>query len=139
MLCAAFFVFLAGLIYFRQELLLSFGLKGLACWLGSFIGGHVLFSFVWLPGTIGWDIVVPILFFLIARVWYNRLHSPSIICPENMWELEKATRERAANRSSKSPGLSFQATSNTIKLEPTTKTKRPDRWTLIGLRGSLCA
>ena len=98
MLYASFFVFLAGIIYFRQELLLCFSLKGLACWLGSFIGGHVLISFVWPPGTIGWDTVVPILFFLIARVRYNRLHSPSIICPENMWELEKAAREHAAEQ-----------------------------------------
>ena len=98
MLCAAFMVFLAGLIYFRQELSLCFGLKGLACWLGSFIGGYVLISLVWPPGTIGWDTVVPILFFLIARVRYNRLHSPSIICPENMWELEKAAREHAAEQ-----------------------------------------
>ena len=55
-------VFIVALIYFRQELLLCFGLKGLACWLGSFIGGHVLISFVWLPGTTGLDIVDPILF-----------------------------------------------------------------------------
>ena len=59
----------------------------------------MLISFVWLPGTIGWDIVVPILFFLITRVRYNRLHSPSIICPENMWELEKATREHESEES----------------------------------------
>ncbi len=46
-------IFIVALIYFRQELSLCFGLKGLACWLGSFIGGHVLISFVWPPGTIG--------------------------------------------------------------------------------------
>ena len=98
MLCAAFFVFLAGLIYFRQELLLCFGLKGLACWLGSFIGGYVLISLVWPPGTIGWMTIVPILFTLIARVRYNRLYSTSIICSEKMWELKKAAREHAAEQ-----------------------------------------
>ena len=78
-------VFIVALIYFRQELLLCFGLKGLACWLGSFIGGYVLISLVWPPGTIGW-------------VRYNRLYSPSIICSEKMWELEKAAREHAAEQ-----------------------------------------
>ena len=91
-------VFIVALIYFRQELLLCFGLKGLACWLGSFIGGYVLISLVWPPGTIGWGTVVPILFFLIARVRYNRLYSPSSICSHQMWELEKATREHAAEQ-----------------------------------------
>ena len=89
-------VFIVALIYFRQELSLCFGPKGLACWLGSFIGGYVLISLVWPPGTIGWMTIVPILFTLIARVRYNRLYSPSIICSEKMWELEKAAREHAA-------------------------------------------
>ena len=46
-------VLIVALIYFRQELLLCFGLKGLACWLGSFIGGYVLISLVSPPGAIG--------------------------------------------------------------------------------------
>ena len=91
-------VFIVALIYFRQELLLCLGLKGLACWLGSFIGGYVLISLVWPPGAIGWMTIVPILFTLIARVRYNRLYSPSIICSEKMWELEKAAREHAAEQ-----------------------------------------
>ena len=98
MLCAAFMVFLAGLIYFRQELLLCFGLKGSACWLGSFIGGYVLISLVWPPGTIGWSTFVPILFLLIAKVRFNRLYSPGSICSHQMWELEKAAREHAAEQ-----------------------------------------
>ena len=91
-------VFIVALIYFRQELLLCFGLKGLACWLGSFIGGYVLINLVWPPGTIGWMTIVPILFTPIARVRYNRLYSPSIICSKKMWELEKAAREHAAEQ-----------------------------------------
>ena len=132
-------VFIVALIYFRQELLLCFGLKGLACWLGSFIGGYVLISLVWPPGAIGWMTIVPILFTLIARVRYNRLYSTSIICSEKMWKWKKRPASTPPNRGSKSLGLSFPATSNTMKPEPTKKTKRPDRWTLIGLRGSFSA
>ena len=132
-------VFIVALIYFRQELLLCFGLKGLACWLGSFIGGYVLISLVWPPGTIGWMTIVPILFTLIARVRYNRLYSPSIICSEKMWELEKRPASTPPNRRSKSPGLSFPGKSNTMNLGRTTKTRLPDRWTLAEVRGSFSA
>ena len=58
----------------------------------------MLISPVWPPGAIGWLTIVPILFTLIARVRYNRLYSPSIICSEKMWELEKAAREHAAEQ-----------------------------------------
>ena len=58
----------------------------------------MLISLVWPPGTIGWGTVVPILFFLIAKVRFNRLYSPGSICSHQMWELEKAAREHAAEQ-----------------------------------------
>ena len=77
MLGIAFIVFIAGLIYFRHDLLLCFGLKGLASWLGTFIVGFVIIQLAWPLANIGWMTIVPILFTLIAKVRYNRLYSSS--------------------------------------------------------------
>ena len=132
-------VFIVALIYFRQELLLCFGLKGLACWLGSFIGGYVLISLVWPPGAIGWMTIVPILFTLLPGFGTTVCIRPQSFALRKCGNWKKRPASTPPNRGSKSPGLSFPATSNTMKPEPTTKTKRPDRWTLIGLRGSFSA
>jgi len=98
MLGIAFIVFIAGLIYFRHDLLLCFGLKGLARWLGTFIVGFVIIQLAWPPANIGWMTILPILFTLIAKVRYDRLYSSSSFCSEQSWELEKAVREHAAKQ-----------------------------------------
>ena len=132
-------VFIVALIYFRQELLLSFGLKGLACWLGSFIGGYVLISLVWPPGAIGWMTIVPILFPLLPGFGTTVCIRPQSFALRKCGNWKKRPASTPPNRRSKSLGLSFPGTSNTMNLGRATKTRRPDRWTLAQFRGSFSA
>ena len=73
-----------------------FGLKGLAIWLSSFVGGYVIIGFIWPPGIIVWITVFTILFYFTAKVRYNRLQGP--LNSEQIWELEKAVREHAERK-----------------------------------------
>ena len=69
----------------------SFGLKGLAIWLSSFVGGYVIIGFIWPPGIIVWITVFTILFYFTAKVRYNMFQGP--LNSEQIWELKKAARE----------------------------------------------
>ena len=73
-----------------------FGLKGLAIWLSSFVGGYVIIGFIWPPGIIVWITVFTILFYFTAKVRYNRLQGP--LNSEQIWELAKAAREHAERK-----------------------------------------
>ena len=73
-----------------------FGLKGLALWLSSFVGGYVIIGFIWPPGIIVWITVFTILFYFTAKVRYNRLQGP--LNSEQIWELAKAAREHAERK-----------------------------------------
>ena len=73
-----------------------FGLKGLAIWLSSFVGGYVIIGFIWPPGIIVWITVFTILFYFTAKVRYDRLQGP--LNSEQIWELEKAAREHAERK-----------------------------------------
>lgn len=139
MLGIGFILFITGLIYFRHYLLLCFGLKELASWLGTFIVGFVIIQLAWPPANTGWMTIVPILFALIAKVGYNRLYSSSLFFSEQSWELENPYVSMPQSRRSKNPEQSCPSTSNRMSRGRMTKTRRPDRWTLAEVRGSFSA
>ena len=73
-----------------------FGLKGLAIWLSSFVGGYVIIGFIWPPGIIVWITVFTILFYFTAKVRYDGSQGP--LNSEQIWELAKAAREHAERK-----------------------------------------
>ena len=57
------FLTLAALVYFREEMLASFGIKELALWVISYVGGIFSIFYLWPPLIHAWLTLVPIVFF----------------------------------------------------------------------------
>lgn len=79
-------------------MLASYGIKGVALWVISYVGGIFLIYHLWPSLLHAWFTLVPISFSLTTRHRYKKYYAPNPINSEEMWELEKAARKHAEDK-----------------------------------------
>ena len=105
---------LAALVYFREEMLACYGIKGVALWVISYVGGIFLIYHLWPPLLHAWFTLVSISFSLTTRHRYKKYYAPNPITRKKCESWRKRPANMLRIRHSMNPEPSISTFLNTF-------------------------